>query len=98
MLKFWAYSLLLSFAFLVTPKTLLHSHEHSHEHSDHDGLAFDDDGCFVCDFDYTNLSAPVGRIVQLNLIAHSELPFSVETAEVRTLVDYASLRGPPSIS
>ena len=98
MLKFWTYSLLLSFAFLVTPKTLVHSHEHSHELSSHNELSFDDDDCFVCDFDYTSLSAPLGRIVKVDLVSNSEMELCFETTEFGCLIDYISLRGPPSIS
>ena len=64
------YLLIFSFAFILAPKELWHSHDHDHD-ADHEtshehSTSFDED-CFVCDFDYAQLSSAVQTPLSIDL-------------------------------
>ena len=58
MTKTWSYLLLVSFAFIYTPKVVFHDHDH-HVEVEEDQAPLLDEECFVCDFDYSSITGPV---------------------------------------
>jgi len=94
--KFWSYCLLLSFAFILTPKTVFHHHEH--EESEHSTSASFEEDCFVCSFDYSIFSAPISATLELDLQLNIPSKDEVVVAQVQRFVEFIQLRGPPSNS
>jgi hypothetical protein len=103
-IKIWiAYSLLLSFFVLVTPRTLWHNCEHTtHSHSSsskdpHSLNHIEKKSCFACDFD-------LGFIDQPNLISYvvqkQYFPLNVKvlfSKYISSTFDNFSHRGPPIV-
>ena len=97
-----AYSILFCLVFLNVPRTLVHDchhDEHSHEHSsesDH-GLSFDQDECFVCEFDLDIAPTPIVMSFEL---ADAQYQRFVETklnVYSSSKNEDISLRGPPLV-
>lgn len=97
MTKFWSYLLLLSFAFILTPKVVFHDHDH-HVESENDQTPSVEEDCFVCNFDYTSLSAPIIRPLNADYQFLSKLSSEIEFSLIALDKNFTELRGPPSRS
>jgi hypothetical protein len=103
-IKIWiAYSLLLSFFVLVTPRTLWHECEHTtHSHSTnskdpHSLNHIEKKSCFACDFDLGFVDQP-GSV--LSFAFEKFFPKSIEKPFItayKTELPHFSERGPPRI-
>lgn len=96
MTRFWSYILLFCFAVIATPKTLYHHHDVHRVYKKDHIPTFNDDNCFVCDFDYTSFAAPLAAGVKLSFqklftkISQSTYACIYKQAVI------AGMRGPPS--
>ena len=103
-IKIWiAYSLLLSFFVLVTPRTFWHTCEHSiHSHSStskdpHSLNHIEKKSCFACDFDLGFVDQPSSI-----LVFKFQRNYCFETSHISYIVNAESInlfsdRGPPII-
>ena len=103
-IKIWiAYSLLLSFFVLVTPRILWHNCEHTEhqiineKNDSHAVIKLENKSCFACDFDLGFVDRP-GSIVSFSFLKfypkNIEKPLITATKIVLPLF---SQRGPPRV-
>ena len=92
-----SYLLIGAFLFSVTP-VIWHYHEgHEEKHDSDCDNEFNED-CFVCDFDYTSLSAPLGVNLELSLRFFSIKEFLAKSWNSDNSIENVSSRGPPIVS
>jgi len=103
-IKIWiAYSLLLSFFVLVTPRTLWHNCEHTEhqikkeKYDSHTVIKLENKSCFACDFDLGFVNQP-GSIFSFSF--KKFYPKSIEKPLItanKVVLPLFSKRGPPRI-
>ncbi len=101
--KFIAYSLLVSFVVLLTPRGMWHHHHDDHEHANlelHDHHDSDSENvhedCFQCDYDLDVAEQALSykyRFGQKNNYKHPEI---VNYFVSQQKLDFDNLRGPPN--
>jgi len=94
--------LVLSFIIISLPLAVGHSHG-NHNHNDvhhcddhNKNLTVGHDECFLCDFDFTNLSANVNLPLSTNLFLFSEFTCVNLIHNKYSLYSSFNSRGPPS--
>lgn len=94
-----AYSLMLSFLVLLTPRSIWHECEHhdlEHKHSSNE-QTYDQNDCFACDFDLGIISQPsfIQFIFEKNVyVNRTYTAFSLFTKDK---FQHFSHRGPPTV-